>query len=216
MLLPRKQKVLKDIGLRSTFGTQSTTAKSGVHSCENPPSKNPLVLVPSEENITRVVRNLAIARKKRMPCLGIFCLFSCVWGKEGQEKTRAQPWYARKSGKSPGQLLKFGENFFMPDMTGRPGCQTMKLMEEDLRRTLLAPLAPPVDMWASLNLRERRRWAVQAGQTGAFPIWACASRFILLCRPFVLGVIDFWENRMGGFRKGVFQITDLSSNPTSQ
>ena len=50
-------------------------------------------------------RNLAFARKNRGPSLGIFSLFSCVWGgKKGQEKTRAQPWYARNSGKSPGQM----------------------------------------------------------------------------------------------------------------
>ena len=31
-----------------------------------------------------------------------------------------------------------------------------------------------------------------------------------------LFLTNYWENRMGGFRKGGFQITDLSSNPTSQ
>ena len=42
--------------------------------------------------------------KKKVQFLGIFCLFSCVLGqKKGRKKTRAQPWYARKSGKSPGQ-----------------------------------------------------------------------------------------------------------------
>ena len=30
-------------------------------------------------------------------------LFLCLGQKKGRKKTRAQPWYARKSGKSPGQ-----------------------------------------------------------------------------------------------------------------
>ena len=42
--------------------------------------------VSSEENITRVARNLAFARKeKKTPFLSIFCLFSSVRGKNGQE-----------------------------------------------------------------------------------------------------------------------------------
>ena len=56
----------------------------------------------SEENITRVVRNLAFARKKR--CFWAFSAHSPMFGaKAGTKKTRAQPWHARKSGKSPGQ-----------------------------------------------------------------------------------------------------------------
>ena len=42
----------------------------------------------SEGNITRVARNLAFAQKKKVPFLGIFCLFSCVWGKKGQGKKK--------------------------------------------------------------------------------------------------------------------------------
>ena len=48
--------------------------------------------------------------KKKVPFLGIFCIFFRVWGQKGQGKknkktTRARPWYARKSGKSPGQWV---------------------------------------------------------------------------------------------------------------
>ena len=43
----------------------------------------------SEGNITRVVRNLAFARGKKMPFLGILFLFSGVWGKKRTEKKTA-------------------------------------------------------------------------------------------------------------------------------
>ena len=47
--------------------------------------------------------------KRRCHFLGMFCLFSCVWGKnKGMKKNRAQPWYACKSGKSPGQRVLQG------------------------------------------------------------------------------------------------------------
>ena len=36
MSRPRKQKVPKDIGPSSTFGTQNATAKGGAHFCKNP------------------------------------------------------------------------------------------------------------------------------------------------------------------------------------
>ena len=39
MSRPRNQKVPKDIGPSSTFGTQNATAKGGVHFCKNPPLK---------------------------------------------------------------------------------------------------------------------------------------------------------------------------------
>ena len=42
--------------------------------------------------------------QKKAPFLAIFCLFPCVWGEKGKIKTRTQPWYARKSGKSPAPL----------------------------------------------------------------------------------------------------------------
>ena len=57
----------------------------------------------SEGNITRVVRNLAFARKKRCHFRAFSAYFPVFGAKKGREKTRAQPWYARKSGKSPGQ-----------------------------------------------------------------------------------------------------------------
>ena len=42
---PGKQKISKEIGPSSTFGTQSATTKRGVHFVKNP-SKNHLLLVP--------------------------------------------------------------------------------------------------------------------------------------------------------------------------
>ena len=41
---PRKQKIPKDIGPSSAFGTQCATAKRGVHFFKKHPSKNPLSL----------------------------------------------------------------------------------------------------------------------------------------------------------------------------
>ena len=41
MSRPRKQKAMKDIGPRSAFGTQSATAKRGVHFFKNPLAKTP-------------------------------------------------------------------------------------------------------------------------------------------------------------------------------
>ena len=56
-----------------------------------------------KEYITRVARNLAFARKQKGAhfwAFFIFCLFSGVWGaKKAGKKERAQPWYARRSGK---------------------------------------------------------------------------------------------------------------------
>ena len=45
MSRPRKQKKSIKIGPGSTFGNESGTAKRGVHSCKDPPPKNPLFLV---------------------------------------------------------------------------------------------------------------------------------------------------------------------------
>ena len=53
---PRKQKVSKDIGPSSTFGTQSAAAKRGVHFSKAPPSKNPLFLAPDLGVLYQVAR----------------------------------------------------------------------------------------------------------------------------------------------------------------
>ena len=54
----------------------------------------------SDENITRVARDLGFAQKKKVPFQAIFA-FLCFGQKEREKKTCAQPWYARKSGNSP-------------------------------------------------------------------------------------------------------------------
>ena len=46
---------------------------------------------------------------------------------------------------------------------------------------------------------------------------SCRRNLPQIVRIFVPKVApNIWEIRMGGFRKGFFQITGLSSNPTSQ
>ena len=61
----------------------------------------------AEANITRVARNLAFARKTKGAISGHFLLiFQCLGKILGRKKTRAQPWYARTSGKSLGRVVR--------------------------------------------------------------------------------------------------------------
>ena len=55
----------------------------------------------SEGNITRVARNLAFGKKGAT----FSAYFPVFEAKTVRKKTRAQPWYAHKSGKSPGQKM---------------------------------------------------------------------------------------------------------------
>ena len=63
------------------------------------------IVLNSEGNITRVVRNLAFARKKGAISEHCLLIFLCLGQKGAGKKFRAQPWYARKSRKSPGQSM---------------------------------------------------------------------------------------------------------------
>ena len=50
------------------------------------------------------------AEKEKGAISGRFRLFSCVLGKkDGEKKTCAQPWYARKSGNSPAPSVAYPE-----------------------------------------------------------------------------------------------------------
>ena len=59
-------------------------------------SENSLVLF--------VLRATWLSRGKKGAISGHFLLIPLCLGEKRQEKNRAQPWYARKSGESPGQF----------------------------------------------------------------------------------------------------------------